>query len=1290
MDTSDDNAVAGDSGVGAAEAIDENASTTAGAAATPAWSNDNTQNGAETGNPRRSTRVIKKPILPYSSQPTPPKPSRAKRKRSVEEEEEVVAGEEGQEDVSGKGGGGENKEGEGGSDENEDDDGDDEGEEEDSEVETTEESSEEDEDEGEPDEEEKKDRRRRNAAARGAGGRGDGGGGGRAASAPVKRPPTKKPRTSITTGATPPARKATVEQAKRAKGKAVAKPSPKAANGDDDNEEEEEEESAHNDLYESVFEGGDDDDVAQAWTIKYEENSREAMKELVNFILKCCGCHKFVTDYDIEDQDTANTTLSQIQDAFQRQKNAEYPLASKKPEFRRFRPILASFLHSLITTFAARELLYSDPGLMEGIEVWITAMSSSTLRQFRHTSTIVALEFVSCLAQIAAEARKANSTTNRQLEAEKKKSSRNEGRIRALDQKLKDGEERREAIETVIKDIFNIVFVHRYRDIDAKIRSDCVRELGSWILTLPDLFFDGSYLRYLGWVLSDTTPLTRLEVVKALTKLFKKKESISNLRHFTERFRPRMVEMAARDADTNVRAAAADLLDAVREAGYLEPSDIDTVGRLLFDSEPKVRRAVVGFFVANLKDVLQERLGDLGGEEAVEEALGDDTEDENYEGPTLGWIRLKCLVEALASYDSQDAGDDPDGQSQVAERSNGAVTRLGDHIESRFSLAGGSLWEEVEEIHDWEIIARYLLYDHSANRLDPGAEEEDVEKRIKSAIALDPREEAILLHILNASVAASIDEGGELGARKKGTTKRTGKEIEKHYEAVSRRLTKYIPPLLKKFGPDPDAAASVLRLEQLMKLDVFQELRQSTVYASLLEEINRQFLTHADESVLKEASAAILHAKTFEELDEVTEQKLSQLKDETVTMLVNAVRGKNLGKGKFSDASLTELINTVRRLEYIASITNCVEIMEEPPVASGPNDMLQPVEALIELLRRGGTSDELEEELIIRTMKTLEFYFMWKISTLADQEDIDSDQLATRGETVMERIIAITKTRKNVDAMKITSGTALLGLATLFIGAGARISASKPDHNGAANEDEAGTSEAPELAVRISMLGKKLDKSVQADLLKIFEILEKSFANIALKALEPGEDNEPADDDEQQPSSEDRGESSVLLHEQRLCDFTGRLVLAVLSRAIDERVFKKRLVRNKGRLGPNFREIVNHLEVEEKPKVAPVVRRLRGRKEELSEAVVDEGGGGDEDAEATPRPKVASPSKPVVEDAEDEGEDEDGGEEEHDPEEPEDPEKVAESSDEESEPDPEADVPPDGDGDEEMPDVDDE
>jgi len=63
---------------------------------------------------------------------------------------------------------------------------------------------------------------------------------------------------------------------------------------------------------------------------------------------------------------------------------------------------------------------------------------------------------VNSLAQIVAQARKANSTTSRQHEAENKRSNRNEGWIRVLDQKSKNGEKKRDAIETVIKDIFNM------------------------------------------------------------------------------------------------------------------------------------------------------------------------------------------------------------------------------------------------------------------------------------------------------------------------------------------------------------------------------------------------------------------------------------------------------------------------------------------------------------------------------------------------------------------------------------------------------------------------------------------------------------------------------------------------------------------------------------------------------------------------------------------------------------------------------------------------------------------
>lgn len=522
-----------------------------------------------------------------------------------------------------------------------------------------------------------------------------------------------------------------------------------------------------------------------------------------------------------------------------------------------------------------------------------------------------------------------------------------------------------------------------------------------------------------------------------------------------------------------------------------------------------------------------------------------------------------------------------------------------------------------------------------------------------------------------------------------------------------------IPPLLKKFGPVPDAASSVLRLEQLMKLDVFQELRQSTAYASLLDDINRQFLTHADESVLKEASAALLHAKTFEELDEVTDQKVGQLKDETVTALVNAVRGKDLGKGKFSDASLTELINTVRRLEYIASITNCVEIMETPPATSAKGKSktadLKPIEVLMALLQRGGSVDELEEELIIRTMKTLEYYFMWKVSSISETEDLadlDIDDLTLRRNAIMERVGGIIKNRGKVDPVKITAATTIMGLATLFIAAAARNEKKKPAAEG---EDGVVGDAAEEIAVKLSALGRKLDASLEEEMLKVFDALEKTFAKSSSRALEPDEHAAPEGVDDADTEADDAekteaDESAVLLHEQRLCEFTGKLVLAVLAGAVDEAVFKKRLDRNVSKLGPNYREIVAHVNIgEEEVKKVPGKRGRKPRpypgeiinysddeeeggeeQEEHAEAEVEAEAGAKDSGEK--KKKGQNVEEDEEDDEEEEGEEEE--EEEHHDEnaDPEEEEKEAEvESDNESEPDPEVGVPPDED--EEMADV---
>ncbi|KAI5308760.1 hypothetical protein KEM55_004935, partial [Ascosphaera atra] len=82
----------------------------------------------------------------------------------------------------------------------------------------------------------------------------------------------------------------------------------------------------------------------------------------------------------------------------------------------------------------------------------------------------------------------------------------------------------------------------------------------------------------MGWVLSDPSPATRGTVLAQLKRIFAVKENIPGLRVFTEKFRPRIVEVACQDAEQDVRAAAVELLDQIRECGFLEQEDVDAVG----------------------------------------------------------------------------------------------------------------------------------------------------------------------------------------------------------------------------------------------------------------------------------------------------------------------------------------------------------------------------------------------------------------------------------------------------------------------------------------------------------------------------------------------------------------------------------------------------------------------------------------------------------------------------------------------------------------------------------------
>lgn len=81
-------------------------------------------------------------------------------------------------------------------------------------------------------------------------------------------------------------------------------------------------------------------------------------------------------------------------------------------------------------------------------------MSTSPLRSFRHTATVVALNVETALCDVAASVEKEKETVIRQLEGERKK-KRNTERVKELEAKSTDVNERRTRLKEYLKEFFD-------------------------------------------------------------------------------------------------------------------------------------------------------------------------------------------------------------------------------------------------------------------------------------------------------------------------------------------------------------------------------------------------------------------------------------------------------------------------------------------------------------------------------------------------------------------------------------------------------------------------------------------------------------------------------------------------------------------------------------------------------------------------------------------------------------------------------------------------------------------
>ncbi|KAI0205405.1 hypothetical protein F4808DRAFT_283314 [Astrocystis sublimbata] len=982
-----------------------------------------------------------------------------------------------------------------------------------------------------------------------------------------------------------------------------------------------------NDLYTEVFGSGHrSDDVATYWFHRYEEDDAKALTELINCVLLAAGCDQQVTEDDIRDPENSANRLTELEEAYEQTNISDYPLISRTKSSKNFRDLLVNFFDSLIKVLHTTNIIYSDEELVDNIQQWVGIMSSSALRPFRHTATTVALSMLTGLIGVMKQLDTLITSSNQSLQAELNRRGKGKEYLKSIQGDLQTFQEQRELIDAKANNIFDIVFVQRYRDIDPKIRAECIEALGTWVCDLPTVYMAPEYLRYLGWLLSDVNVTTRLEVLKQLAKILKR--DAEKLAHFIDRFRPRLVEMATRDAEVSVRVSAIAVVDILRSSGMLEPEEVDSVSKLIFDSEIRIRKAAVGFFSELVQEFIDNKIDEIGGNDVLDELFGDQEEDD-YDSVRKDWVSIKALAETLAVYDLQL----DDGQDKIRHGLDVAADVINATIpESRVSLAVQALYEKMPEISNWQVIAGYLLFDHTTSTKSRSSKSHSTEVAMKKAVAPEPQEESILLEVLATAVKEHLAPSTDHD-RAKRRHHRLDHEAQ---EDAGLQLAEFIPRLLNKYGSDSAMAATVLRLEHFLDLEVFQQLRQdSSTYSQLLDEIATQFSRHVDQGLLNEAVTSFLHARQHYELEELVDAKMAGLWEDSINSLRSLDKICELSlRGNLDRATLTNLSQTLMKVSKLVTVSDCIDVLEAPGTSIDSEQ--PPIKILVGIVARGRlteSDDELddpEDEIVAFAIKSCLFFFMWKIQRLRqlieNDEEIpndDLDKFVVLRKDLINNIIQTFSSRGFNDDLRLYAVGIACDITQLFIFLRPLI-------------------DGPQ-APKYRKLGPLLEDMpaglITQEIIPILDAAERAYAKRIKKTLnDPAEEEElldddlPPEDDEEEELTEQERFAAELKAEKILCELAAKLVMSVLAKTIDHTgsdagKLRKRLIRNKNKLGTNFKEVVAYLDEDYlrelqggRKKSAPKGKGKEAAKKPVlsTEIVVDDDDDDDEDDEENP------------------------------------------------------------------------
>ncbi|XP_066922254.1 cohesin subunit SA-2-like isoform X2 [Clytia hemisphaerica] len=531
--------------------------------------------------------------------------------------------------------------------------------------------------------------------------------------------------------------------------------------------------------------------VINDWIENYQSDKISAMTELIQFFVHCSGCNAEVTKNMLEAEDTVRT-IRHLTENFGEQAE-EYPIIISRPEFKKFKANFVSFISHLIN-LSQHSIIYDDD-MMDILICWITCLSDSQVRAFRHTSTLAGMKIVSCLIDVALKVGVEMDHTQRQLDAESSKTGNKKSRekIEKLKRRREELNHNKKDLEDMMYRLFSSIFMHRYRDIRPEIRKICIAEMGQWMNKYSQYFLDENYLKYFGWTLYDKVGEVRLQVLNALEEIYKNEDFLNKLELFTNRFQSRLVHMTL-DTDTEVAVKAIKLTTLLYKYNVLEEEDCSQVEQLVFCDQRGIAHAA-GEFLA------------------------------------LRIIRLSLAASPKKIKGSKDAYLEQMNIKAILE------FFIKTEIHQHCTYIVDSLWEHTDLLKNWKTLTNLLLHQNSM-------------------IDLDDEEESALIDLMccacKQAATAVSPPGRSLNKKLSIKEKRT---MEDDRANLSVHFMEYLPKLVEKYKADVSKTNALLTLPQYFDLELYPEKRLTKNLDTLLEHMEDIVTKSADTELLETISS---------------------------------------------------------------------------------------------------------------------------------------------------------------------------------------------------------------------------------------------------------------------------------------------------------------------------------------------------------------------------------------------------------------------------------------------------